>query len=117
MFYCEPCRLVNAWPGAFSVSRGTCEVCGIDSECYDRPSSTLPMPKDAHEEERIAKRRCIREWFMRQDPDNVTIGMVSQLCGDGTPIPLIAALAQGTPCGPILARIDELCRRQGIGRI
>lgn len=45
MFYCEDCRKRNDWPDSLSLSRGQCEACGKTAHCYDRPSSTLPMPK------------------------------------------------------------------------
>ncbi len=45
MFYCEGCRRKNEWPKSAMVCRGPCEVCNIKADCYDIPSSALPMPK------------------------------------------------------------------------
>lgn len=45
MFYCEPCRVKNNWLTSICRSGGLCEVCGQHALCYDRPSSSLPMPK------------------------------------------------------------------------
>ena len=45
MFYCEQCRAKLGWPDSLSRSRGPCEVCGMPSLCYDRPSSSLPAAK------------------------------------------------------------------------
>lgn len=42
MFFCEPCRVANQWPGIVQFSRGPCEVCGVVSACYDVPSKHLP---------------------------------------------------------------------------
>lgn len=44
MFYCEPCREKNNWPGIRPSSRGKCELCGDATACYDAPSSFLPKP-------------------------------------------------------------------------
>jgi hypothetical protein len=47
MFFCRPCKEKKGWPtpwhGLFG-SHGPCEVCGVVSDCYDVPSSQLPLP-------------------------------------------------------------------------
>lgn len=45
MFYCEPCRVERAWPKSLMQSLGPCELCSLESDCYDFPSSLLPPPK------------------------------------------------------------------------
>ncbi len=42
MFYCDPCRKENKWPGIMTGSVGPCEVCGKVRPCYDVPTSVLP---------------------------------------------------------------------------
>lgn len=42
MFYCEQCRVINAWPKGIGQSFGPCEDCGQRRLCYDRPSNSLP---------------------------------------------------------------------------
>lgn len=44
MFFCDPCRVANGWPGIVALSRGPCEVCGTVADCYDVPSKHLPEP-------------------------------------------------------------------------
>lgn len=44
MFYCEDCRVKRGWPEAFSFSRGSCECCGKNADCHDRPAGSLPAP-------------------------------------------------------------------------
>lgn len=44
MFYCEACRINNDWPTSLGRSHGKCGCCNIVAECYDRPSSSLPLP-------------------------------------------------------------------------
>jgi hypothetical protein len=44
MFYCEPCRIEREWPESVLQSRGPCECCGKQAICWDRPSSSLPLP-------------------------------------------------------------------------
>lgn len=50
MFYCEPCRAKNEWPDSLGKSYGKCEVCDEVRSCYDRPSSTLPLPVRAKDD-------------------------------------------------------------------
>src|SRR4030095_4365773 len=45
MFYCEPCRKVNDWPGILTSSYGKCENCGVNSACYNTSTSALPVRK------------------------------------------------------------------------
>lgn len=45
MFYCDPCRTKNQWPGFVMTSRGRCEMCGQTGPCYDTPSKDLPIPE------------------------------------------------------------------------
>ena len=44
MFYCNDCRKRNRWPDSFRTSLGSCEVCGTKTDCFDVPSSYLPLP-------------------------------------------------------------------------
>lgn len=44
MFYCEACRIKNGWPDSLSQSSGKCECCDTRANCWDRPSSSLPLP-------------------------------------------------------------------------
>ena len=48
MFYCEPCREKNDWPGIVALSYGPCEMCGKTAECYDIPSHLLPVKYVSH---------------------------------------------------------------------
>ena len=44
MFYCEACRVKNGWTRGirgFPTSRGRCEWCLKQSDCYDVPSHAL----------------------------------------------------------------------------
>jgi hypothetical protein len=41
MFFCDPCKKENRWPGLIALSHGKCEVCGVNAPCYDVPSSEL----------------------------------------------------------------------------
>lgn len=36
MFYCDDCAESRGWPGSWSRSYGTCEICGKVCECNDR---------------------------------------------------------------------------------
>jgi hypothetical protein len=45
MFYCETCRAERQWPESIGRSYGRCEICGVNANCNDRPSSSLPAPK------------------------------------------------------------------------
>lgn len=47
MFFCEECRERRSWPGLWPSSRGPCEVCGKTRDCYDVPSSRLPVANDS----------------------------------------------------------------------
>lgn len=49
MFYCDPCKQKNDWPGFLFSSFGKCEVCGSHTGCYDVPSRLLPKPSEAME--------------------------------------------------------------------
>jgi hypothetical protein len=49
MFYCEQCRVKKEWPESFSHSYGGCELCGSIGICYDRPSRSLPPPKQTQQ--------------------------------------------------------------------
>lgn len=53
MFYCEACRKERKWPGSLVQSYGPCEVCHQKAQCYDTPSSHLPVP--AHIEDAFKK--------------------------------------------------------------
>lgn len=44
MFYCDPCALPRDWPVTIFRSRGTCELCGLRTECSEMPSKKLPVP-------------------------------------------------------------------------
>lgn len=44
MFFCNPCKIENGWPGLWTSSYGKCEVCNKVTECYDIPSKHLPVP-------------------------------------------------------------------------
>ena len=46
MFYCNDCADKYEYPESFVKSRGTCECCGNHAICNDRPSSSLPLPKN-----------------------------------------------------------------------
>lgn len=43
MFYCDNCRIKEKWPESIGKSLGKCEVCGKNTECHDRPSSSIPV--------------------------------------------------------------------------
>jgi hypothetical protein len=51
MFYCDDCATKNGWPETYSKSKGLCEVCRKPAICNDRPSSSLPLPKQTLREE------------------------------------------------------------------
>src|SRR5688500_1051709 len=49
MFYCKPCGTDRGWPTdelllMLGGSYGNCEVCRNRRECFDIPSSRLPLP-------------------------------------------------------------------------
>lgn len=44
MFYCAKCAKKNKWPESVMRSRGRCEMCGKNADCYDTPSTALPDP-------------------------------------------------------------------------
>lgn len=44
MFFCDPCKIENKWPGNFMTSYGKCELCEKSAPCYDVPSKYLPGP-------------------------------------------------------------------------
>jgi hypothetical protein len=41
MFFCEPCQRKKEWPKSLALSVGKCEVCGVNSVCYDIDSKFL----------------------------------------------------------------------------
>ncbi len=44
MFYCETCRLQNCWTRGnygHTTSRGRCEMCHEQTDCYDVPSNRV----------------------------------------------------------------------------
>lgn len=43
MFYCEDCRIKNAWPESDLESFGSCEVCRERKKCYYNSSQELSM--------------------------------------------------------------------------
>lgn len=43
MFYCDDCKKKNDWPSSVVVSRGKCEVCGVETICNSTPSKYLPI--------------------------------------------------------------------------
>lgn len=48
MFFCEPCRVKKDWPKGlreYPHHHGPCECCEEVRDCYDVPSSHLPLPK------------------------------------------------------------------------
>lgn len=46
MFYCRDCGDQRGWPtdGYLPKSIGLCEMCREKANCYDVPSSALPLP-------------------------------------------------------------------------
>jgi hypothetical protein len=50
MFFCEACKAKNNWPGWCKASHGRCEMCGTVADCYDVPSSALPLSRRKEEE-------------------------------------------------------------------
>jgi hypothetical protein len=46
MFYCNDCAKKNGYPESLCKSIGQCELCGEHKVCNDRPSSSLPKPKE-----------------------------------------------------------------------
>jgi len=46
MFYCSDCAKKNGYPESICKSVGACELCGKITICSDRPSSSLPKPKE-----------------------------------------------------------------------
>lgn len=55
MFYCEPCRIKRDWPRSLAGSYGQCELCDEVASCWDRPSRTLPLPKEFPKVEKAQK--------------------------------------------------------------
>lgn len=49
MFYCKACQKKNGWPEGIRMSFGPCEVCKVQTGCYDVPSKYLtPVKKDGN---------------------------------------------------------------------
>jgi hypothetical protein len=66
MFYCEPCREKNNWPGIIKVSYGKCEECGGIRGCYDVPTAALPKPVEPPKP--VMKRFNGTEWVVEPSP-------------------------------------------------
>ncbi len=63
MFFCEKCRKKNGWGGGniyigWARSRGVCEICGKNADCYDVPSQYLPDPKPPRPKSKKKKALC-----------------------------------------------------------
>ncbi len=41
MFYCDECRISQAYPESIHKSFGTCELCGFSATCNDIPYSSI----------------------------------------------------------------------------
>lgn len=65
MYYCESCRVANAWPESPFRSYGPCEVCDQTAACNDMPSRALPTPPAPLDPERIAADDLIAEALQR----------------------------------------------------
>ena len=77
MFFCEECRVSNKWPKnlrGYPDSRGNCEVCTKERDCYDVPSSALPVnpaptPKGITNPDGTRRRR-VGHGIIRNDSKN-----------------------------------------------
>lgn len=61
MFFCDPCKIKNGWPGIALVSYGQCEMCDESAPCYDVPSKYLPVAKAESKPEYVGKHRLDRQ--------------------------------------------------------
>jgi hypothetical protein len=72
MFFCNPCKIENNWPGNFMTSYGKCEMCEMTAPCYDVPSKYLPAPEVVWDTLRIqslaASLAKTMEFYKVQDP-------------------------------------------------
>lgn len=46
MFYCDMCAEECGYPKTIVKSYGKCEICALEGNCNDRPSSKLPLPQE-----------------------------------------------------------------------
>ena len=62
MMYCDKCREERNWPESMARSLGPCECCGEKALCFDRKSSTLPLPDDPAKVYYCEDCRILMEW-------------------------------------------------------
>ncbi len=66
MFYCETCRLQNCWTRGdygHTSSRGRCEMCHEQTDCYDVPSSRVKETVLERAERKSPPESMIKDMF------------------------------------------------------